>query len=160
MSNHLHVLLVDDDPDIIQAASLRLQLAGYGIVTANDGERGVAMAAQSQPDVILLDVRMPRMDGFAALAELKERSDTKDIPVVMLSASVSDQQAALDAGARFFLRKPYRGEQLLRTVETVIMEQRPCREADLDPGRKSGNVEMSPRGSERSPRRPTLGSQA
>jgi CheY-like chemotaxis protein len=116
MPEQLTVLVVDDDCEIVMAATLRLRAAGYRTQTACDGESGVAAAAECHPDVILLDVRMPRKDGLTALGELKARRDTKDIPIVMLSASNVDQQAALDAGARFFLKKPYRGDMLVQAV--------------------------------------------
>jgi CheY-like chemotaxis protein len=116
MPEQLTVLVVDDDCEIVMAATLRLRAAGYRAQTACDGESGVAAAAECHPDVILLDVRMPRKDGLTALGELKARRDTKDIPIVMLSASNVDQQAALDAGARFFLKKPYRGDMLVQAV--------------------------------------------
>jgi DNA-binding response OmpR family regulator len=111
---------VDDDCEIVTAATLRLQAAGYRTRTAYDGESGVALAAECRPDAILLDVRMPRKDGLIALRELKQRDDTKDIPVVMLSASIVDQHAALDAGARFFLKKPYCGDTLVQAVISAL----------------------------------------
>ena len=120
MSDRRTILLVDDDPEIARAASLRLQAAGYATITAQDGEAGFAAAASGHPDAIVLDVRMPRKDGFAALADLKQCRDTTDIPVIMLSASVGDQQAALDSGARYFLRKPYRGDTLVQAVNTLL----------------------------------------
>jgi CheY-like chemotaxis protein len=120
MPEQLTVLVVDDDHEIVMAATLRLRAAGYRTQIAYDGESGVALAAECQPNVIVLDVRMPRMDGLTALGKLKARSDTKDIPVVMLSASVVDQQAALHAGARFFLKKPYRGDMLVQAVAAAL----------------------------------------
>jgi CheY-like chemotaxis protein len=120
MPKQLTVLIVDDDREIVTAATLRLRAAGYRTLTAHDGESGVALAAERQPDVILLDVRMPRMDGLTALAELKQRGDTRDIPVVMLSASIVDQRAALQSGARYFLKKPYCGETLVQAVAAAL----------------------------------------
>src|SRR5262249_20023816 len=108
MLDKKRVLIVDDDHDIIQGADLRLRAAGYDTLTASDGEQGVAAAVNNTPDAILMDVRMPRLDGLGALAQLKQRAETRDIPVVVLSASLRDQRAALDAGARYFLTKPYR----------------------------------------------------
>jgi CheY-like chemotaxis protein len=113
------ILVVDDDRDVLRGARLRLEGAGYETFSAADGEEGVASAVKLRPDAILLDVRMPRMDGLTALAKLRERADTRNIPVVMLSASLIDQQAALDAGARFFLSKPYQGRTLLAAIESA-----------------------------------------
>ena len=120
MPDHRTVLMVDDDHDIMRGACLRLRAAGYRTLEATDGESGIAAAVANRPDLILLDVRMPHKDGLAALSDLKRRSDTKHIPVVMLSASIVDQQASLDAGAKFFIRKPYSGATLVQAVRTAI----------------------------------------
>lgn len=117
------VLLIEDDQEIRHVAALRLQAAGYNTRDATDGERGVRQAIEELPDVIVLDVRMPKKDGMTALAELKAHEATRDIPVVMLSASIVDQQQALDAGARFFLTKPYRGQDLLAMVSGALTGQ-------------------------------------
>jgi DNA-binding response OmpR family regulator len=114
------ILMVDDDPEILRATGLRLRAAGYRTHMASDGDEGIAAAAAEHPDLILLDVRMPRKDGLTALADLKRRSDTQAIPVVILSASIVDEKAALDAGARFFIRKPYRGDLLLKAIRTAM----------------------------------------
>ena len=128
------VLMVDDDREIVRGACLRLQAAGFRMLTAGDAEAGIAAALANHPGVILLDVRLPRRDGLSALSELKRRSETKHIPVVMLSASVVDQQAALDAGARFFLRKPYRGDVLVQAVQTALTTKDAlCSTADTHP---------------------------
>ena len=134
MPDQATVLMIDDDREIVRGACLRLQAAGYRMFTAGDAESGIAAAIDNQPDIILLDVRLPRRDGLSALSELKRRPETKQIPVVMLSASVVDQQAALDAGARFFLRKPYRGDILVQAVATARTTSDPlCSAADTRP---------------------------
>jgi len=114
------VLMVDDDEEIICAACMRLRAAGYRTLTAGDGDAALAAAVANHPDAILLDVRLPRRNGLSVLSELKRRPETTQIPVVMLSASVVDQQAALDAGARFFLRKPYCGDMLVQAVRAAL----------------------------------------
>jgi CheY-like chemotaxis protein len=116
------VLLIDDDYDVAFGASLRLQAAGYETLTAHDGQAGVDVARRRHPAAIVLDVRMPRMNGLVALANLQHDQRTKDIPIVMLSASLVDQQAALDAGARYFLTKPYQPTTLVTAVGKVIAE--------------------------------------
>jgi CheY-like chemotaxis protein len=114
------ILIIDDNHEIVRATSLRLNVAGYETLAAYDGEQGIDAAVANQPDAIVLDVRMPVKDGLTALLELKCREETRDIPVVMLSASVVDQQAALDCGARYFVRKPHDGSQLIAALNTVI----------------------------------------
>ena len=114
------ILLVDDDQDVVRGARIRLRASGYDVIEANDGLEGVTTAVREQPDAILLDVRMPKMNGLDALDELHAREATKDIPVVMLSASVVDQQRALDAGAQFFIRKPYQGDFLVAALQSAL----------------------------------------
>jgi DNA-binding response OmpR family regulator len=123
MTQTARILLIDDDHDVIFGTSLRLRAAGYETMAAFDGEDGIAAAIDHHPDAIVLDIRMPRMDGMTALRRLREGDGTKDIPVVMLSASLVDQYAALDAGAKFFLTKPYQPRLLLAALESVMNEE-------------------------------------
>jgi CheY-like chemotaxis protein len=116
------VLLIDDDRDVAFGASLRLRAAGYETLTAHDGHDGIEVARKRHPAAIVLDVRMPRMNGLVVLANLQHDQQTKDIPIVMLSASLVDKQAALDAGARYFLTKPYQPSNLVMAVGKVIAE--------------------------------------
>lgn len=114
--------MIDDDQALLDGTRLRLKASGYDTLEASDGIQGIATAIKAQPDAIVMDIRMPRMDGLKALMELQESIDTKNIPVVMLSASLRDQQRALDAGARFFITKPYEGKNLVRAIESAIDE--------------------------------------
>jgi len=113
------ILIIDDDHQISVGAGVRLRAAGYDTIAAYDGAEGIASANRDRPDAIVLDVRMPVMDGLTALKNLKADPNTQEIPVVMLSASVVDQDAALDAGARFFIRKPFDGRSLIEAVNAV-----------------------------------------
>jgi CheY-like chemotaxis protein len=116
------ILLVEDDHDVAFGVSLRLRSAGYQTLIAHDGHDGVSVARKARPTAIVMDVRMPRMNGLVALGKLQHDDRTKHIPIVMLSASVVDQQAALDAGARYFLTKPYQPMTLLTAIERAISE--------------------------------------
>lgn len=114
------VLVVDDEADIREGVGRWLSACGYQTNFAVDGEAGVAAARETIPDAILLDVLMPRKGGLEALAELRARPATSQIPIVMLSASLRDEQRALDAGARFFVHKPYNGKKLVAAVKAAI----------------------------------------
>ena len=120
MSTCPKVLIVDDDHDVVRGLSLRLRAAGYETSAAYDGEQGLVAAKTGNPDAIVLDVRMPRLDGLAALRKLRSSKGTQDIPVVMLSASLVDQHAALDSGARFFVSKPYQPKTLLAAIDAAM----------------------------------------
>ena len=116
------VLLVDDDWDVRTATNLRLSAVGYDTVTACDGDEAVASAVEHNPDVIVLHVGVPRSDGLQALGQLRRQEATKNKPIVMLSASLRDQQAALDAGARSFLTQPYEGRTLVAAIDSAMTE--------------------------------------
>lgn len=120
------VLIVDDDPHIAHGASLRLGAAGYQTSFARDGCEALEQVASSAPDVVVMDVHMPRMGGIEALQALKAGVATAAIPIVMLSASISDEQVALDAGARFFVRKPYTSQELVTAVQNARSVDTPC----------------------------------
>lgn len=114
------VLIVDDDTAITFGATLRLEAEGYKTDVATDGDEGIEKAISGQPDAVLLDVRMPRLDGLTALKTLRDDPRTKHIPVIMLSASLRDKQTALEAGAQYFLTKPYRSQQVLAALNAVL----------------------------------------
>ncbi len=112
------VLVVDDDPDIALVCSLQLQSAGFAVLEATTGERAVEVARQEQPSVILLDYMLPDLDGVEVLRRLRAVSETRDIPVVMLTARTHerDQRAAWRAGVTDYITKPFEGERLLTAV--------------------------------------------
>jgi hypothetical protein len=117
------VLVVDDDREVSQCLSVRLQSAGYEVVSAADGEAGLAAALKVHPDAVVLDVRMPKMDGLAVLKELRACESMKNMPIVMLSASIRDQHRALEAGASYFVPKPYEARQVLTAIESSMREE-------------------------------------
>ncbi len=116
------VLIIDDDREILRGLSIRLKAAGYEINTACNGQQGLSDANEKQPDAIVLDVRMPGMDGLTTLEKLREQPTTKTIPVIMLSASIVDQAKALELGARYFLEKPYDTKKLTTALHAAIAE--------------------------------------
>ena len=78
-------LFIEDDPTVAQMYKLKLELDGYSVTMAKDGEEGLRLAQDTRPDIIFLDIRLPKMDGFAVLEQLRGRDDTRHIPVVILS---------------------------------------------------------------------------
>ena len=85
MSDEVNVLFIEDDPTVAQMYKLKLELDGYQVEMAKDGEEGLKMAHDLHPDIIFLDIRLPKMDGFAVLEQLRAADDTRHIPVVILS---------------------------------------------------------------------------
>jgi len=116
------VLIVDDEQDIREGVKYRLIAAGYVPLTAESGQKGIESAQTERPDAILLDVLMQGMDGIETLNQLRIDETTSNIPVIMLSASLRDELRALDAGAKFFLQKPYDALQLITALDSVIEE--------------------------------------
>lgn len=120
MNESQQILIIDDEHDICEGVSYRLRAAGFSPLLAGDSTSGVDIARRRQPDLILLDVQLPDKDGISTLQELRDDILTSQIPVIMLSASLTDEVRALDAGARFFLQKPYEGKRLLSAVRAVL----------------------------------------
>lgn len=116
------VLVIDDDHDIARGLSLRLKAAGYRDLVANDGLPGLDQARVRHPDAILLDVRMPGMNGLDVLDRLKRERHTADIPVIVYSSSLAEdaKQRALRLGAESVLQKPCPPERLLSAVASAV----------------------------------------
>ncbi|HEX7166961.1 MAG TPA: response regulator [Acidimicrobiales bacterium] len=116
------VLLVDDDPVILKLLQVNFEMEGYTVVTASDGVEGLEKAQAERPDIVLLDIMMPRMDGLQVTKALKGSDDTKDIPIILLSAKAqaSDVQAGKDMGADDYLTKPFDPLELLDRVGDLL----------------------------------------
>ncbi len=116
------ILIAEDDPDIRELVAFTLRFAGHEVVAASNGEEAVQLAAREFPDLILMDVRMPRMTGYDACRAMKANSELKDIPVVFLSAKgqESEIQTGLEAGAEEYLLKPFAPDQLTDRVRAIL----------------------------------------
>jgi DNA-binding response OmpR family regulator len=117
------ILIVEDEEILLTALSEELKQEGFEAVGAKDGQEGVEKAASEKPDLILLDLVMPRLDGIGALKQMKENEQTRDIPVVILT-NLSDYDKVSDAlslGAMDYLVKAnYRLEELVSKIKTVM----------------------------------------
>lgn len=116
------ILIAEDERDIRDLIAFTLRFAGHEVFTAANGEEAVETAPRVNPDLILMDVRMPRMTGYEACRVLKASPDLKDIPVVFLSAKgqESEKQQGLDAGAEAYLLKPFAPDQLTAQVKSIL----------------------------------------
>lgn len=119
------ILVVDDDREIVRGTMVRLASAGYKPIAAYDGLEAIQRINDDRPDAMLLDVRMPGLDGLGVLEQMRGSTAMSRLPVIMLSASLRDQNKALNAGARYFLPKPYRGEELLQALRGVLTSDGP-----------------------------------
>jgi DNA-binding response OmpR family regulator len=116
------ILIAEDERDIRDLIAFTLRFAGHEVFSAANGEEALEMAPKVNPDLVLLDVRMPRMTGYEACRAMKEDPDLKDIPVVFLSAKGQENeiQQGLDAGAEEYLLKPFAPDQLTAHVKTIL----------------------------------------
>ena len=119
------ILICDDDPTILRLLQVNLELEGYDVLLANHGEEAYEVATRELPDLIILDIMMPRMDGYQTCQKLKATEETKQIPVVFLSAKA--QQSDIDVGKAHgvadYLTKPFDPDALIRVVEQLLPAQ-------------------------------------
>jgi DNA-binding response OmpR family regulator len=116
------ILIVDDDPDLRRAMKIRLRANHYDTVQASDGHSAIAMAQKERPSLIILDLGLPRGDGFAVLKWLQGVDTLSSIPVIVLTARGPqfNEQQALQAGAAAFFQKPADNRELLDVIRTTI----------------------------------------
>ena len=116
------ILVVDDEPNIVQTLQDRLEMNEYTVITASNGQEGLAKAQQEKPDVILLDVIMPVMDGHEMLEVLRKQPECDDISVIMLTARSQTQDIARANACNIddYIVKPFDLSELLEKIETVL----------------------------------------
>jgi DNA-binding response OmpR family regulator len=116
------VLVADDEPDILTLVSLRLEKAGYGVITACDGEQALEAVLERRPDLAIVDVRMPKLDGIELIRRIRADQTSKGIPVIALSARVSEGNIAegLDVGADEYVKKPFSPKELVELVQAKL----------------------------------------
>ena len=116
------VLIADDDPDIRALVGFRLERAGCNVMRAADGEEALRLAEQQTPDICVLDVMMPKLDGLGVTRALRGEAATESVPILLLTARAGDEDVArgIDAGADDYLRKPFSPQELADRVEQVL----------------------------------------
>lgn len=116
------ILIVDDERDLIETLTFRLEASGYEVVSAYNGREGLDKAREHAPDLILLDIMMPEMDGYKVCKELRQDIKCKDIPVVMVTAKGqdTDRDMGIEAGANGYLTKPFEANQLLDKIKELL----------------------------------------
>jgi DNA-binding response OmpR family regulator len=113
------ILTADDDPQLLRLVARNLQLEGYDVLTASDGQQALSLVEEHMPDLVLLDVMMPKMDGFTVCQKIREFSS---LPVIIVTARGQDQDKVhgLDLGADDYLTKPFNIDELLARVRAVL----------------------------------------
>jgi DNA-binding response OmpR family regulator len=116
------ILVIDDDPDVRTICRFNLSWAGHEVLEAGDGAEALQMVASEPPDALVLDMMMPRVDGFDVLRSVREDPATSELPVVVISARVGieDQVRGLESGADAYVTKPFSPEALTSTVQGAL----------------------------------------
>ncbi|HDP16404.1 MAG TPA: response regulator [Candidatus Omnitrophica bacterium] len=116
------VLVVDDDPDLSKMLKMRLESEGYEFMSAQDGEEMIKAMKAKKPDVVLLDIMLPRLDGYSALREVRKEESLKDVPVIVLTAKEKKKVGDLFAleEIAFFVEKPFETRDLLQKIRSLL----------------------------------------
>ncbi|MBN1668350.1 MAG: response regulator [Anaerolineales bacterium] len=125
------LLIVDDETDTLKLVALMLERQGYDVITANNGPSALELVKSDQPDLVLLDVMMPGMDGYEVARKLRADPETEDIPIIMFTAKtqVEDKITGLEAGADAYLTKPTQPRELFAQVKVILTRSQKARPA-------------------------------
>lgn len=117
----MKVLIIDDEPDVLLLCRVNFEFAGHEVIEAGEGETGLQLAREENPDLVVLDLMLPRKDGMSVLQELHAAPETAEMPVVLLTAKTQseDQLRGFQAGADEYITKPFSPAVLTSTVERV-----------------------------------------
>jgi DNA-binding response OmpR family regulator len=118
----VRVLVIDDEPDVLLLCRVNLRHAGHEVLEAGDGEQGIADALERQPDVVVLDLMLPHIDGYDVLRTLRGDDRTSSVPVLILTAKTqqADRRRCLELGADAFITKPFTPDVLGDAVEELV----------------------------------------
>ena len=135
----MKILVADDDPQLVRALRITLAAHGYEVVAAADGAAAVTLAAQAHPDIVLLDLGMPHLDGIRVIEALRGWTDA---PIIVVSGRTgsADKVDALDAGADDYVTKPFQVDELLARLRALARRSTPSAAASADPVVRFGDV--------------------
>ncbi|MBN8709959.1 MAG: response regulator [Verrucomicrobia bacterium] len=127
------VLVVEDESDVVDLLRYNLSRAGFGVIIANDGVEGLEMARKNRPDIIVLDLMLPRMDGLAVCKALKREAETEQMPIVMLTAKSEPNERVngLELGADDYVTKPFSPRELVLRVQALLRRLRSSNRNDV-----------------------------
>lgn len=117
------ILVIEDEEDLIQAIKIRLEFADYQVLVAYDGSQGLDMVKQHKPDLILLDIMLPKIDGYKVCSTLKNDQEYKKIPIIILTARAQeeDERLSYEAGANAFITKPFEYEVVVAKIKELLV---------------------------------------
>ncbi len=122
MSEKLRILLVDDEPSIVKMVGKRLEVEGFDVIVAMDGQEGLQKAQSEHPNLIILDLMLPKLNGYEVCTMLKQDTRFQQIPIVLFTAKTQekDEKLGVECGANAFVRKPFRAQELLEKIRSLI----------------------------------------
>lgn len=128
------ILVVDDEVYIVHILDFSLRMEGYDVVTALDGEQALEKVDSERPDLIVLDIMMPKLDGYDTCKRLKESPETRDIPIILLSAKGRnvDQRMGFEAGANDYITKPFSPRKLVEKINSMLPQQKISRVVGME----------------------------
>ncbi len=123
--NRKRILVVDDEVYIVHILEFTLTMEGYDVVTAADGDEALRKVEEDRPDLVVLDIMMPRMDGYEVCRRLREEEETRDLPVILLSAKGRpiDRETGMEVGANDYIVKPFSPRRLLEKIRDLLDRQ-------------------------------------
>jgi DNA-binding response OmpR family regulator len=130
-----YLLIVEDDPDILKLLDTTLTYSGYRVVTARNGSEGLEVIREQRPAIVIADIMMPKLDGFGLVHRMRIDPETRDIPVIFITATYvtpEDKDFAFDVGATHFIQKPLDIAEFLGTIEELLKQGMPVVIEPLD----------------------------
>jgi DNA-binding response OmpR family regulator len=122
MGDKVKVLLVDDEPSIVKMVGKRLEVEGFEVLLAMDGQEGLKKAQTEQPELIILDVMLPKLNGYEVCTMLKQDTRYQKIPIILFTAKAQekDEKLGLECGANAYIRKPFKAPELVEKIRTLL----------------------------------------
>lgn len=132
MAGPHRILLVDDEPSIVKMVGKRLEVEGFQVLIAMDGQDGLAKAQAEQPDLIILDLMLPKLNGYEVCTMLKQDTRYQKIPIVLFTAKAQDkdEKMGMECGANAFVRKPFRAQELMEHIRRLLGAPAPATPGD------------------------------
>ena len=119
------ILIVDDNPDIVNLVKVRLEANHYQALAAYDGEEALKVVAQQKPDLMIVDIIMPKVDGYNFVKEIKSNKETREIPIIILTAKEKMKDLFAIEGVADYIIKPFKDEELIGKIKTLLGESQP-----------------------------------
>ena len=122
MAERHRILLVDDEPSIVKMVGKRLEVEGFEVLIAMDGQEGLDKARAERPDLIVLDLMLPKLNGYEVCTMLKQDTRYQGIPVVLFTAKAQekDEKLGMECGANAYVKKPFRAQELLEKIRALL----------------------------------------